>query len=446
MLINEHKELAQQIIKKTKNKKVDTATVAIHYQTENEVTIREQRIETLSQSNSKGLALTLSVNHQKSTVSSTDFSSKAIDQLIEDGIQLATISGKDDFYSLPDASELGKTEIDLDLFDSEESRIPAEKRIAMGKEMESKMLSYDRELISDGASVSSYSGHSIQANSLGFCEGYPFSFSSLSASCAVPDRAEGENSERKQSGFWYDGKIHFNKLESIDRIAEEAAKRTLEKRGARKPKTQTVPVIFDNQVASQFIGLIANGIMGRNIYTKQSYLVDKINQKIAGDNITIHDNPLIPGQIGSKPYDREGVKVYSKIVVDKGVLITYLLDVYSAKKLNLKTTGNSGGTGNFYLESGHYSPEELINSIDNGVFITSLSGFGANIQNGDYSQGAQGFWIEKGKIVYPVNEFTIASTIPIMLNSIEMIGNDPLIRGSIYSPSLKIKEMTISGV
>ncbi|MBP7460771.1 MAG: TldD/PmbA family protein [Candidatus Delongbacteria bacterium] len=445
MLLNQHKELARDIIKKAGQKKADTAVVSIQYKTENEVSVREQRIETLSQSNSKNLSLTLSVNQKKSTVSSTDFSPKAIDRLVEDAIQLASISGKDDFYCLPDPSELGKTDADLDMFDAEEGRIPTEKRIAMAKEMESKMLAMDKELISDGASVSSYSGHSILANSLGFCEGYPFSYSYLGVSCAVPDKGEGENTERKQSGYWYDYDIHFSKLESIDKIAEKAAKRTLEKRGARKPKTQTVPVIFENQVAARFLSLIANAISGRSIYTKQSYLVDQLNRKIAGDNITIYDNPLIPGQIGSKLYDQEGVKVSSKVVVEKGVLKTYLLDVYSAKKLNLKTTGNAGGTGNFYLEKGQYSLDELIASIENGVLITSLSGFGANIQNGDYSQGAQGFWIEKGKIAYPVNEFTIASTIPTMLSTVEMIANDPLIRGSIYSPSIKIKEMTISG-
>ncbi|HLP15690.1 MAG TPA: metallopeptidase TldD-related protein, partial [Bacteroidota bacterium] len=227
--------------------------------------------------------------------------------------------------------------------------------------------------------------------------------------------------------------------------AATAAKRTLDKRGARKPKTQTVPVVFENTVARSLLGFLNNAIAGANIYTKQSFLVEKLGQKIAGENITIIEDPLLPGQIGSRPFDGEGVKSRKKIIVEKGVLNTFLLDTYAAKKLQSRSTGNAGGVSNLHLAPGNCTLEEIIASIDNGVLVTSLSGFGEILQTGDYSRGAQGFWIEHGKIAYAVNEFTIASNLLEMLNNVEMIGNDPIKTGSVYCPSLKIKSMTVSG-
>jgi PmbA protein len=442
---DDHRQLASDLIRRLISKGAETAVTILHCRTEKEVTIRRQRIETLMQSDAKSLDLIVSKKQKKAAVSSCDFSAKSLDCLMDDVLALTEYTGVDEFYCLPDREDLGKADLDLDLFDPEEDRFSMEKRIEMARDLETKTLQHDKELIPDGASVNRQTGYRILANSLGFCEGYSFSHSSLCSSCAVPDGNEGWNSSRKQSGYWYDSNIHFHRLDSIENIAREAAERTLRKKGAVKPKTQKVPVIFENTVARSFLSYVAQAISGRNLYTKQSYLIDKLDRKIAGENITVIDDPLIPGQLGSRPFDAEGVMVHRKTVIEKGVLRSYLLDTYSGKKLAMKNTGNAGGPGNFYMEPGSYTLEQLIASIDTGVLITSLAGFGAVIHNGDFSQGAQGFWIEKGKIAYPVNEFTIASTFPEILGNIEMIGNDPLRSGSIQAPSFKIKEMTISG-
>ncbi len=443
--IDTHLELASDLVQKLVGRGAETAVVVIHYRTEKEVTVREQRIETLLQSNAKSLEMIVSKRQQKAGVSTCDFSSHSLEHLIDEVLALTEYTGADEYYCLPEKKEMGKAEIDLDLFDPLENSISIESRIEMARELEKLTLQQDRQLIPDGASVSSQTGYRILANSLGFCEGYPFSFSSLSSSCAVADEKTGWNSARKQSGYWYDSQIHFAKLNSLENIARTAAQRTLSKKGAIKPKTRKAPVILENTVARTFLAYIAQAISGRNLYTRQSYLLDKLGRQIAGDNITVYDDPLIPGRLGSKPFDGEGVKVRRKTVIEKGVLQSYLLDTYSAKKLAGKTTGNAGGTGNFYLEPGTHSLEQLIASIDDGVLITGFAGFGAVIHNGDFSQGAQGFWIDKGKIAYPVHEFTITSTFPEILGSIEMIGNDPLRSGSIQAPSFKIRQMTISG-
>ncbi|MDP4174439.1 MAG: TldD/PmbA family protein [Bacteroidota bacterium] len=446
MLLDEHKQLANKIVDLSKKSGADTAVVRIDYNKNNQISVREQKIESLEQAGSKSLSLTLSKDKKRVSVSSNDFSESAIKNLIKDAMAMVKYMGADEFYNLPDESELGKASEELLLFDPKESDFPMERRIEMAKALESNALKENKDLISDGASVGSNSGHTVLANSKGFCDGYQYTDCFIDMNCAVPDSTDGLNSARKQSGGWYSVGRSFEKLDSVENVAKIAAKRTLDKRGARKPKTQVVPVIFENNVSRALLSFLVNAISGSNIYTKQSFLTDKLGHKIAGENITIIEDPLIPGQLGSRPFDADGVKSKKKVVVEKGVLKTFLLDTYSANKLRSKTTGNAGGVSNFYLTPGSYSLEELIKSVDNGVLITSLSGFGEILQTGDYSRGAQGFWIEHGKIAYAVNEFTIASNMYKILENVEMIGNDPLITGSIYCPSLKIKEMTVSGV
>ncbi|HEX2960298.1 MAG TPA: TldD/PmbA family protein [Ignavibacteriales bacterium] len=446
MLLDEHKKLAQEVIDLVKKQGGDTAVVRISYGTDKEVSVRNQKIDTLTQSNSKMLSLTVSKDKKKAVVSTSDFSEEALKNLVKDAMKIVKYTGADEFYGLPEKSELGMAEADLKMYDPNEESVTIEKRIEMAKELESLSLKYDKDLIADGASVSSSSGHFVLANSLGFCEGYRQSDCGMQSSCAIPDAVEGLNSARKQSGGWYTAANRFDQLDPVESVAEKAAKRTIMKRGARKPKTQTVPVIFENTVARGLLSFLVQAITGGNIYTKQSFLTDKLGQKIAGENVTIVEDPLIAGQVSSRPFDGEGVKSKRKVVVEKGVLKTFLLDSYSARKLSMKTTGNADGVSNLYLESGKSSLEDMIKTIDNGVLITYTSGFGEILQTGDYSRGAQGLWIENGKIAYPVNEFTIASTMSDILNNIEIIGNDPIKTGSVYCPSIKVKKMTISGV
>ncbi|MGE5499347.1 MAG: TldD/PmbA family protein [Syntrophothermus sp.] len=446
MQLDEHKKLATDVVEMVKKSGGDTAFVRIDFDTEKDVTVREQKIETLSQAGSKSISIVVSKDKKRAGVSSNDFSEKAIKSLVEEAMHMVKYMGADEFYDLPDKSELGIADADLKLFDKSEGELSAEKRIEMAMKLEELTLKQSKDLIPDGSSVSSSSGHVVMANSRGFCEGYQSTGCNVSVSCAVSDSVDGLNSARKQSGYWYSAGRGFDKLDSLEKIAEIAARRTLDKRGARKPKTQSVPVIFENGVSRGLLSFLVNAITGSNIYTKQSFLVEKLGQKIGGENITIIEDPLIPGQLGSRPFDAEGVRSRKKTVVENGVLKTFLLDTYSANKLKSHTTGNAGGVSNLHLVPGSNSLEELIASVKNGVIVTSLSGFGEILQTGDYSRGAQGFWIENGKIAYPVNEFTIASNMYKILENVEMIGNDPLKTGSIYCPSIKIKEMTVSGV
>jgi PmbA protein len=224
--------------------------------------------------------------------------------------------------------------------------------------------------------------------------------------------------------------------------------------GSQKPETQNVPVVFDPQVGNDFLNIISSVILGTAIYRKQSFLLDMLNEKVAIDGLTLIDDGLMKDGIGSRLFDDEGLASRTNVVIDKGVLRSYLLDTYSARKLNMKSTGNaSRGLGsnpspavsNFYMKKGQYSPEEIIKSVKNGLYLTSVHWTGINYITGDYSRGAEGIWIKDGKLEQPVQEFTVASNMKEMMKNIEMIGNDLEFRGAVNAPTFKIKEMTISG-
>jgi PmbA protein len=215
-----------------------------------------------------------------------------------------------------------------------------------------------------------------------------------------------------------------------------------------------VPVVFEPRIARSLLDHLFEAASGDSIYRKASFLAGRLGEKIAADSVTIIDDATIPGLFGTSPFDDEGVPSRRTVVVERGVLNSYLLNSYTARKLGLKTTGNASrgitgnagiGNGNFFLEAGTQSPEEIIRSVKNGFYVTELMGFGVNVVNGDYSRGAVGLWIENGELAYPVSEVTIASTLQQMLEGIEAIGNDLQFRGAMASPTILIREMTVSG-
>jgi PmbA protein len=228
----------------------------------------------------------------------------------------------------------------------------------------------------------------------------------------------------------------------------------LRRLGGRKVSTQQVPVVFDPETAAQLLSHIAEGANGQNIYRRSSFLVGRLEQQIAVPGVNIVDNGRLPGGLASRPFDGDGTPTQRTLLVEGGVLRNYLNNTYTARKLGTRTTGNAQrgiasppdvGPTNLYLEPGPYSPEEIIASIPAGLYVTDLIGFGVNIVNGDYSQGAAGLWIENGRFTHPVHEVTIAGSLPSMLMNIEMIGNDLEPRAPVYCPTLKIRELVVSG-
>jgi PmbA protein len=268
---------------------------------------------------------------------------------------------------------------------------------------------------------------------------------------ATPVARQGEAMERD---FWYSSARSHSKLDSPAAVGRRAAERTVRRLGARKVATRKVPVIFDSVTARSLIGNIFEAVEGDSIYRKASILAGKLGERVASENVTVIDDGGLPGLFGTSPFDDEGVPSRRTMVIDRGVLQSYLLNSYTARKLGMRTTGNAArgitgnagvGHGNFFLEKGERSPEEIIRGIRQGLYVTELIGQGVNVVTGDYSRGAAGLWIENGEFAYPVSEITIAANLRQMLLDVEAAGSDLEFRGSVASPTLLIREMTVSG-
>lgn len=446
MNTDEMKALAERTVKTALSKGAHTAEAGVATNSRFSVTVRNGEIENLTESRSSRIAVTVSVDKRKSSATSSDMSWESIDRLVGEAVELASVMDPDEYFGLPEKDELGTAGGDLGIFDPETEAVDTDRKIAIAFELEKTACGMDERIISDGASFSNGIYSRAFANSLGFCGGYRQTYNSIDVSCAAEDgTAEGENTGKKQSSYWFSSSSSFEGLDPPAEVAGTAVERTLRKLGAVKPKTCEVPVVFDSVTARDFLGSLASAVNGRNIYRKSSFLVDMIGRETASPLITIVDDPHLTGRLGSRPFDAEGVRTRRNVIMEKGKLLRYLLSSYQGRKLSMPTSGSAGGTSNFYMKEGDSPLEDIIASVDNGLFLTSLSGPGANWTTGDFSQGAQGIWIKGGELAYPVAEFTIASTFRKMLSKVEMVGDSLEWKTSVASPPFKVGSMTISG-
>jgi len=292
---------------------------------------------------------------------------------------------------------------------------------------------------SEGATVNTHSGSFIYGNTHGFVGGYPFSRHSVS--CVVMAQ-EGESMQRD---YWYSSKRLPDQLDSPGSIGREAANRAICKLHARKLSTRQAPVIFQADIAPGLLMGLISAVSGHAQYRKSSFLLDSLNQQLLPDWVRIHENPLLPQGLSSAPFDSEGIATSAKNIVLDGVLQTYILDSYSARKLNLQSTGNAGGVKNLAIEPGNMDLPALLREMNTGLLVTELMGQGLNSVTGDYSRGAAGLWVENGEIQYPVEEITIAGNMKDMYQQLLAIGNDIDNPGSISTGSWLFENMTIAG-
>jgi PmbA protein len=254
--------------------------------------------------------------------------------------------------------------------------------------------------------------------------------------------------------YWYSMARGFEGLEPPEQVGRMAAERALRRLNAIKVETQKVPVVFEPRTARSLLDNLYEAVHGMSIYRHESFLAGKLGERVASENVTLIDDGTIPGLFGTSPFDDEGVPSRRTVVIERGVLKSYLLNTYAARKLGMRTTGNASrgltgnagiGHGNFFLERGVQPPEQIIAGIPNGFYVTELMGFGVNVVTGDYSRGAAGQWIRNGELAFAVSEVTIAGNLKDMLLNLEVVGSDLEFRGSVASPTLKIGEMTVGG-
>ncbi|HVQ29963.1 MAG TPA: TldD/PmbA family protein, partial [Vicinamibacteria bacterium] len=411
------------------------------------VTVRKGEVETLTDAGSRGLGLRVFVGRRTANVHTSDLSGPALGALVAQAVELARATGEDDAAGLPD--ECPPLEpLDLDLFDPALAALPTEDRIALARRAEEAATAAPGITNSFGASYGSGETLLVLANTRGFSGSYRRTSVSLST---VPVAERDGAMERDQ---WYTAASFLADLEAPEAVGRKAAERTLRRLGARKIPTCEVPVVFDPETAQELLGALFDAVSGDAIFRDSSFLKDRLGEQVASPLITLVDDGRRRRGLGARPFDGEGLATRRNVPVENGVLRYYLCDAYSARKLGTRPTasarrglGGDPGVGSMDLcfAPGDTSPEEIVAGVERGLLVTDLMGFGVDLVSGDYSQGAFGYWIEKGRVTHPVHEVTIAGNLAQMLLDVDAVGNDLVFRGSSAAPTLRIARMTVSG-
>jgi PmbA protein len=447
--------LAADVVAQAMKAGASDAEAVIREGDEFSVNVRMGAVETLKESGSRGLGLRVFNGKRSASASTSDLTADGIRQLVSGALALVKVTEEDPFTGLPDTSEFGTLSGDLHLFYDDVYSLEGPERIEWARRAEAAALAADPRITnSDGGSFDAATGRMVLVNSRGFIGGYRTSYAGVSAAPLAKDA----NGQMQRDGWWSSARS-FAHLESPEAVGQEAARRTLRRLGARRMPTQRVPIVFAPEVARSLIGSVFEAASGDSIWRSASFLAGKLGEKIAASNLTIVDDnammlPSGAGGFGTSPFDGEGLPSQRTVVVEEGVLRNYLLNTYTARKLNMTSTHNASrglagtpgiGCGNLYLEPGTITAEDIIRDVRAGFYVTSLMGFGTNIVTGDYSRGATGLWIENGRLTHAVEEVTVAGNLAEMLMNVTAIGSDLVFRGSVASPTLRIDGMTVAG-
>ena len=419
------------------------------------VTVRMGQVEKLQESGSRGMGVRVFLGTRSASTSTSDFTPDGIRQLVDGAVALARITEEDPCSGLAERREFGSVAGDLHLYFEDVYSFSGEERIEWARRAEAAALEADPRITnSNGGSFDVSTGRKILAHSRGFLGSYRSSYAGVSTAPLAKDE-----SGQMQRDHWWSSARRIGDLDSPESVGAEAARRTIRRLGARRVPTQQVPIVFAPETARSLIGSVFEAASGDSIWRGASFLAGKLGESIAASSLTIIDDNfmLLPngvGGYGSSPFDGEGLPSLRTVVVENGVLLNYLLNTYTARKLGMKSTHNAArglagtpgiGAGNLYLEPGSLTPEQILSEIKAGLYVTGLMGFGTNLVTGDYSRGATGLWIENGQLTHAVEEVTIAGKLPDMLRNVTAIGNDLVFRGSVASPTIRIDVMTIAG-
>jgi PmbA protein len=443
--------LAEELVDRARKGGADVAEAIARSGSELSVKVRLGERELVEEAGHRAVGMRVLKGKRVALTSTSDLTDSGLDRFVKDALDLADLSQEDPFAGPADPSLLGAPPfLDLDTFDAEGDRIDAKSAMERALAGEAAARAFDPRINnSEGASFSRTSGGYAIALSSGFRGTSRGSYQSLTVSPLAED--EGG---KKRRGFYWTARRHVADLADPKSVGEEAARRTLAKLGARKVPTCEAPIVFDPDAARAILGLLAGVVMGGGIWRKSSYLIGRENTRVASDLVTVIDDPLLPRAPGSRAFDGEGLLSRQNVVVENGMLKTYLCDSYSGRKLGRPSTasasrGGSGGVGegttNFLLQPGNTPREEIIAATKRGLYVTEMMGFGFNAVTGDFSRGAAGFWIEDGKLTHPVSEVTISLGLDEMLQRIDMVGDDLDLRTSVASPTFRVSSMTISG-
>lgn len=432
------KEVVQQLLDEAKQQGATAAEAAFSVDNGLSVSARLGDVETIEYHCDQGIGVTVYFGQQKGSASTNDVSPDSLTETVKAACSIARYASADEFAGLPDPAVLATEFPDLDLYHP--WAIDAEKAITLAIECENAARHFDKAISnSEGASVNSHQGTRVFGNSLGFLQGYQSSRHSISCSVLAG------SGDAMQRDYWYSVARNPTLLETPRQVGEKAARRTVARMHARSLSTRQCPVLFAPEMASGLIGSLLGAISGSSLYRKSSFLLNSLDTQILPDFVRIHEQPLLIGGMGSASYDAEGVATHARDIVSSGILRSYILSTYSARKLGMQTTGNAGGVHNLIVEPGANDFTAMLKLLGTGLLVTELMGQGVNRVTGDYSRGASGFWVENGEIQYPVQEITIAGNLKTMLRNIVAIGNDVDMRGNIRVGSILLEQMAVAG-
>lgn len=432
------RSLVGDILDEARRQGADAAEVSVNEDAGLSVSVRKGELETVEFNQDRGFGITVYYGLRKGSASTSDSSPTAIEETVRAARDIARHTQEDPCNGLADADLMPDSLPELDLYHPWPMDVGKAERLAIA--CEAAGLGRDERIVnSDGAQVSTQQACRVYGNSHGFIGSYLGTRHSVSCVLIAADESG------MQRDYWYSLARDPGRLDDVESVGAEAARRVLARLSPRKPDTGRFPVIFSAQTSAGLAGHLVAALSGGSLYRKASFLLDSLGQSVAAPHVNVVEEPLLPGRIGSSGFDGDGVATSAKHFVEDGVVKSYVLSTYSGRKLGMPTTGNAGGVFNLLLTGRSMPVGDLYRAMGSGLLVTELMGQGVNMVTGDYSRGAAGFWIENGAIAYPVHEVTIAANLKDMLLDVQALGDDLDERGNVRTPSVLIGSMMLAG-
>lgn len=444
--------LGSEVVERSRRGGADVAEAVVREASELSARVRLGEVEMLREASSRSASIRVMRDGHVATTSTSDLTPSGLERFVADALELLDLSEQDPFAGPADPDELAEGPFDtFDAYDPSVAALDTDAAVQRALRAEKAAQDFDPRITNiQESSCSRVFGATAMVLSSGFRSARMRSAVSV-GTVALADDAD----HKKRRGSWHEVRRHLEDLPDAEQVGQEAARRTVAMIGARKIPTCEAPVIFPPETARSILGLFAGCILGSSIWRKTSFLVGREGTRVASDRVTIADDPFLPRGFGSRAHDGEGLASRRNVVVEEGILRTYLCDSYAARKLGRASTasagrGAGGGVGpsttNLVLQpSTDTSEDDIIASTKRGLLVRQMMGFGFNASTGDFSRGASGLWIEDGRIAFPVSEVTISSNLGAMLEAVDMVGDRIVMRSASMCPMVRVGSMTIAG-
>jgi len=450
------RSIASDIVEKARRLGADEADAYISSGVESTISVRKQEIEKLFEAGSRSVSIRVIKEKRTAVCNTSDFTPKALDEMVRTAVELASISEPDEYAGLPAKEDLATDfGAGLQLYDERIESLTVDEMKDIVLRAEQAAFDFDKRITnSEGAEFGAERGETVLANSLGFCAGFPYTAASFVVSILADEDGQHAGAGKKQSDYWFTAERIFHRLERPEDVGRRAAARVIRKLGGRKVQTREVPVVFEPGATGSLMGIVAGAASGEALFKRSTFLTDLEGTNVASPLVTIVDDATLPGQLGSRPFDGEGVGRRKNLLFERGAFRMFLFDSYYARRMGRRTTGSASragdsigiGTGNLIWEPGERDPAEILSEVKDGLYLTGLMGFGVNPTTGDISKGAHGIWIEDGKLAYPVEEINVSGNLKDILSNIDAVGSDLEWRGGSATPTIRVSKMMVTGL